>query len=238
MEEIYANVKHPKPSPNQAGPRSSERRFHGAALLCLGLLSVFLLAGLIGLGVHSAELSALKANLTERLQASDNEFPPLTVERDLLNASLVEITKELDRLSKQRTCPAGWRMFSRACYLLSSESGSWEKGREDCRDRGANLVVIESTEEQKFLSNFTTGGTQAWIGLTDRDKEGTWIWINRAPLSLQPVKYWRKDQPDNGDGYKTLGEEDCAHIITGGDEKNWNDLSCDTTLRWICEKLV
>ena len=35
-----------------SGPRSSERRFHGAVVLCLGLLSVFLLAGLIGLGVH------------------------------------------------------------------------------------------------------------------------------------------------------------------------------------------
>lgn len=34
-----------------SGPRSSERRFHGYVVLCLGLLSVSLLAGLIGLGV-------------------------------------------------------------------------------------------------------------------------------------------------------------------------------------------
>ncbi|XP_035860395.1 uncharacterized protein LOC116050441 isoform X4 [Sander lucioperca] len=77
MDDIYANVEHyksvdPRPSTNQTGPRSSERRFHGAVVLCLGLLSVFLLAGIICLGVHSAELSTIKANLTECLQASDN----------------------------------------------------------------------------------------------------------------------------------------------------------------------
>ena len=47
-----------------------------------------------------------------------------------------------------RACPPGWMMFSDACYYLSCECGSWEKGRQDCTDRGASLVVINSTEEQ------------------------------------------------------------------------------------------
>ncbi|XP_078119044.1 uncharacterized protein LOC144525854 [Sander vitreus] len=100
MEVIYANVENevnksvnPRPSTNQTGPRSSERRFHGAVVLCLGLLSVFLLAGLIGLGVHSA-------NLAERLQASDDKSSSLTEERDRLNSSLTEMAKELDRLQQ------------------------------------------------------------------------------------------------------------------------------------------
>ncbi|XP_041806919.1 CD209 antigen-like [Chelmon rostratus] len=195
MDEIYVNVKHdksakPRASANQTGPRSSGRRFHGAVVLFLGLLNVFLLAGLIGLGVHyydsvqhsAAELSAMRADLTERLQASDGEFSSLTEERDLLNASLVKITQELNRLSP---CPAGWTKFRCACYLLSNESGSWETGREDCSARGADLVVVDSTEEQRFLSNFTAEGTLAWIGLTDRVKEGTWTWIDGAPLTLK-----------------------------------------------------
>lgn len=47
-----------------------------------------------------------------------------------------------------QTCPTGWTMFNVSCYLLSNESGSWEKGRQDCRARGADLVIIDSHEEQ------------------------------------------------------------------------------------------
>ncbi|KAA8593042.1 hypothetical protein FQN60_018497, partial [Etheostoma spectabile] len=212
MEPIYANSYIPKPrsSTNQSGPRSSERRFHGAVVLCLGLLNVFLLAGLIGLDFDSVQ----------RLQASDHMLSSLTTERDWLNANLTEMTKELNR----NPCPAEWRMSSCACYLLSAESGSWEDGRDDCSQRGAHLV--------KFLSNFTKNETQAWIGLTDKAEEGTWKWINEAPLS---VKYWQESQPDNGGGHSHLGEEDCAHIkITGGKStQNWNDLLCKTSLKWI-----
>ncbi|XP_071338201.1 CD209 antigen-like protein E [Trachinotus anak] len=246
MEEIYVNVEcakpvNSRPSTNQTGPSSSERRFHGAVVLSLGLLSGFLLAALIGLSVHyndskqhsAAELSAVKANLTERLQISNNKLSSLTEERDQLNANLTEMTKELNRLHGE-SCPAEWRRLSVACYLLSTESGSWEKGREDCRDRGADLVVIDSHEEQIFLSYLVEEETHAWIGLTDKVKEGNWTWINDAPLSL---RYWWKTQPDNGGGHKHLGEEDCAHIIIGNNLNNWNDASCGTSLKWICEKM-
>ncbi|XP_062287776.1 CD209 antigen-like protein C [Scomber scombrus] len=294
MEEIYVNVEYIKsvdstPPTNQTGPRSSERRFHGAVVLCLGLLSVFLLAGLIGLGVHYSDVNhglteerdLLNANLTEtteelhRLQSLSKQnsdvIRGLTEERDLLNINLTETTQELHRLqslSKQnsdvvrglteerdllnaklsettkklhrlqclsmqnQTCPAGWKMFSCSCYRLSSERGSWSTGRQDCRERGADLVVINSLEEQKFFSTFTEKETMSWIGLTDRDTEGTWKWIDGTLLTLS---YWGTNQPDNGAG--TYGEEDCAHFYTGSKTlNNWNDLPCRVYLQWTCEK--
>lgn len=48
----------------------------------------------------------------------------------------------------EKACPAGWRRFMCSCYLLSSESGSWTRGGQDCTNRGAHLVIIDSTEEQ------------------------------------------------------------------------------------------
>ncbi|XP_070771074.1 CD209 antigen-like protein C [Enoplosus armatus] len=228
MEEIHVNVEHEKSvdsqaSQNRTGPRSSERRLHAAAVLCLGLLSVFLLARLIGFGVHYHECSSL------------------TGERDLLNARITGMAEELHRLQNlskhvvltcETSCPAGWRRFSRACYLLSDESGSWDKGREDCRDRGADLVVINSPEEQTFLFGLTK--KDAWMGLNDRDEEGTWKWIDGTPLTLT---CWVEPQPDNGGGDPEWGEEDCAHMRTEGDTY-WNDLSCEASLQWICEKIA
>ncbi|XP_051259620.1 CD209 antigen-like protein E [Dicentrarchus labrax] len=244
MEEIYVNVKYDdcadlRASQNQRGPKSSERRFHGSVVLCLGLLTVLLLVGLIGLSVHyhvsaqrsAAELSSIKANLTERLQAIDNKSCSLTEERDLLNARITEMTQELERLtSLVKTCPEGWKMFNNTCYLLSNESGTWDKAREDCRNRGADLVVINSEEEETFLSKFIP--YNAWIGLTDREEEGTWKWIDGTPLTLT---YWGLHQPDNGGGDPLWGEEDCAHIRTEV-STHWNDLSCEASLRWICEQ--
>ncbi|XP_036965817.1 CD209 antigen-like protein E [Acanthopagrus latus] len=239
MEEIYVNsgfIKsvEPRPSTNQRGPR----RFHGAVVLCLGLLCVVPLAGLISLGVayyasercSAAHLSTIRDNLTECLQASNTTFPCLTENGDLLKDRITETTKE-----PRCSCPEGWKMFHCACFFLSGESGNWDKGRDDCIDRGADLVVINSAEEQTFLSNFTKEKTMAWIGMTDRVKEGAWTWIDRTPVTFQ---YWKTSQPDNGGGHHTLGHEDCAHIIIGGSHLNWNDLSCKTSLRWICEKVV
>ncbi|XP_042372467.1 C-type lectin domain family 10 member A-like, partial [Plectropomus leopardus] len=169
----------------------------------------------------AADLSTIKDNLTERLQASENKISSLTEDRDRLKARINEMTAE-------ETCPAGWRKFSSACYFLSDVFGSWDEGRKDCRDRGADLVVIDSSAEQTFLHEFTE--TVAWIGLTDREEEGTWKWIDGTPLTFRK---WQKKQPDNGGGNPLWGAEDCVHIIPSNE---WNDLSCETSIQWICEK--
>ncbi|KAK9538101.1 hypothetical protein VZT92_005658 [Zoarces viviparus] len=227
MEELYVNVENDEPvdsspSSNRTGLRSPKSRSHGAVVLSLGLLSVFLLAGLIGLGVH--------------YRASEDKLSSVSEERDLLNASLTNLTKEMDRLQRwckqKKTCPEGWRMFSCSCYLLSTRSGTWEESRKDCRDKGADLVIIDSLQEQKFLLSIITDHT--WIGLSDRDEEGTWKWVDGTPLT---EAYWGLDEPNNGGG--DLGEEDCSEIVVGMNaERNWNDLRCDNSRHWICENLA
>uniref|UniRef100_A0A8C6TFZ4 C-type lectin domain-containing protein n=1 Tax=Neogobius melanostomus TaxID=47308 RepID=A0A8C6TFZ4_9GOBI len=135
-------------------------------------------------------------------------------------------------MKKWVVCPPGWRMFGCNCYLVSNESNKWRKGQKDCRNRGAHLVVVDSTEEQTFLSGLTEERTYLWIGLSDSAVEGEWKWVSGSPLTLS---FWRAQQPDNGGDSGGLGEEDCAHITTGTNSSNWNDLSCNTNLQWICE---
>ncbi|XP_023192346.1 CD209 antigen-like protein C [Xiphophorus maculatus] len=232
MEEIYMNADPVKtvcqiPVRKNEGPGSSKKRLYVGAIISLGLLNVFLLIRLISLGVFY--------NLTDRLQDSNNQLSAMIEERDRLNATLTEMSNEMIRLQsllkKKKICPAGWMMFNSSCYFLSTSSGSWNKAREDCRNRGGDLVVINDDDEQNFLS--TIINKEPWIGLNDIETEGSWKWVDDTPLTQLLTKHWAKKQPDNGGGDPQWGEEDCAQILT---YKLWNDCKCSSSMQWICEK--
>ncbi|XP_054471830.1 CD209 antigen-like protein A [Anoplopoma fimbria] len=115
----------------------------------------------------------------------DDKLSSVSEERDQLNDELTKVTKVMERLQRlcqqKKTCPAGWRMFSCSCYLLSEESASWDESRQDCRDKGSDLVIVDTLEEQEFLTSLIR--KSSWIGLSDRDNEGTWTWIDGTPLT-------------------------------------------------------
>ncbi|XP_064782793.1 C-type lectin domain family 4 member E-like isoform X4 [Oncorhynchus masou masou] len=135
-----------------------------------------------------------------------------------------------DQHSERTCCSDGWKKFECSCYFISSEEKTWEKSRQDCLERGTDLVIINSKEEQEFLFHFKK---RVWIGLTDRETEETWKWVDGTPLTTE---YWYDPQPDNAG---STGEEDCVEIHKDQSPLTaWNDLSCDCKLNWICEKVA
>ena len=62
----------------------------------------------------------------------------------------------------------------------------WSKSLEDVKDRaaaeGAHLVTINDEAEQKWLLGFF-GNHLYWIGLSDAEKEGEWVWQNGEPVT-------------------------------------------------------
>uniref|UniRef100_A0A668A767 C-type lectin domain-containing protein n=1 Tax=Myripristis murdjan TaxID=586833 RepID=A0A668A767_9TELE len=117
----------------------------------------------------------------------------------------------------------GWIYFSSSCYFLSSENKNWNDSRQDCLGRGADLVIINSREEQSFLKNF---GLTVWIGLSDLETEGEWKWVDGSSLSYTS---WMENEPnDHGKS------EDCGELVPEKD--GWNDFPCSAGRPWICEK--
>ena len=70
---------------------------------------------------------------------------------------------------------------------------------------GGHLVVINSQNEQNWLNaTFGTGtNAQYWIGFTDVEQEGNWVWINGDPVIYTN---WAPDgQPDGSGDYGWCG---------------------------------
>uniref|UniRef100_A0A7N6ADJ7 C-type lectin domain-containing protein n=2 Tax=Anabas testudineus TaxID=64144 RepID=A0A7N6ADJ7_ANATE len=100
--------------------------------------------------------------------------------------------------SAGKLCPEGWKKFGCSCYFKSTEEKIWFESRDDCRDRGSDLVIINSKEEQEFIANLSMT-VESWIGLTRRWTNGwKWEWVDRSPLTetlrapgeLEDTSYW------------------------------------------------
>ena len=120
----------------------------------------------------------------------------------------------------------------------------WDNARKSCEDVGGNLIKIETKEENTFLLNTflqipsSEVFIEAWIGLSDKDKEGKFVWTDGTPQSNnEDCTVWADDQPNDED------DQDCVEIANGvfwpGGPPQigvWNDFQCDKELKYICEK--
>ncbi|KAM9313643.1 C-type lectin domain family 4 member E-like isoform 1-T1 [Pholidichthys leucotaenia] len=126
-------------------------------------------------------------------------------------------------------CPQSWLRFDSSCYYISSQRRTWDQSRQDCMQRDADLVIINSRREQAFITGFTEA---AWVGMTDREVEGTWIWVDGTPVDRKGL-LWALGQPDD-----SLGGEDCGDLRTMSDFLGLNDFNCIARMQWICERAV
>ncbi|CAL8352378.1 unnamed protein product [Gadus morhua 'NCC'] len=124
---------------------------------------------------------------------------------------------ELDEFTLQ-----GWMFHNKSFYLISTTKKNWTASREDCLQRNADLVVINSREEHGFVSRLMG---PSWLGLSGRETEGTLKWVDGTPMTSS----WRHVKPrDDG------GAEAC--VVAG--EDGWSEEPCDRLHHWICEKVV
>ena len=138
-------------------------------------------------------------------------------------------------------CDEGWEAYGDKCFKRFDEKKSWEEAEAACKESSAHLTKINSKEENDFLLNTFLEiphgevNREAWIGLTDKEKEGTFVWTDGT---VAEYTNWADEQPNDEDN-----EQDCAEIANGvfwpGGESQigvWNDFQCSRELMYICKK--
>uniref|UniRef100_A0A3B4D7G2 C-type lectin domain-containing protein n=1 Tax=Pygocentrus nattereri TaxID=42514 RepID=A0A3B4D7G2_PYGNA len=171
-------------------------------------------------------------------------YTSLTIERDQIQTNndnmkneMGQLQKEKETLQKKLSLLEQEKItFRDSFYYISTEKKSWSASRQFCRERGADLVIINSREEQEFIGK-VFGCTEAWIGVTDRHSEGDWKWVDGSALTTSK-KFWFNGEPNDYEG-----NEDCA--VSGykgaGSERvsTWADYPCyhhEIKFVGICEK--
>uniref|UniRef100_A0A671UC06 C-type lectin domain-containing protein n=1 Tax=Sparus aurata TaxID=8175 RepID=A0A671UC06_SPAAU len=125
-------------------------------------------------------------------------------------------------------CQEGWEQNGLQCYYFSTDKLTWEQARDECRRDGADLVKIESEDEQVEHTAMVEGEDKFWIGLTDSVTEDTCL------------TFWSKGEPDDWKGVNnaSVNGEDCVRMGEkyGSHLKCWFDKSCMAPQKRICEK--
>ncbi|XP_047453844.1 C-type lectin domain family 7 member A-like isoform X2 [Mugil cephalus] len=173
----------------------------GLVLVCAVLVSVVFVL------VHSVKqqrrdnvkLTEEKLQLWTERAALERRTEELSRDRDRLTWTMGVILDydsfPVSALCPDRVCKScldGWVLFQSKCYLFTKSeyhSGwkDWERSREDCSRRNADLVAIDSEEEQEFINNHTEEYRDKnhgyWIGLT-KDTWGSWTWADGRNLTV------------------------------------------------------
>ena len=63
-------------------------------------------------------------------------------------------------------CPDGYVSWYRNCYKLVMEPATWDAAQTACKQQGGNLVSIDMSYDQAFVTGVVLQGrADAWIGL-------------------------------------------------------------------------
>ncbi|KAF5889905.1 C-type lectin domain family 4 member E-like isoform X1, partial [Clarias magur] len=160
------------------------------------------------LTIEKAKLQTSYNNLAIERDKLQTSYNALTVESDKLQTSYNNLSVQGDQLKSRCTLSKDrlqsvwervgyqrpFRPFNRlfsggscfnsssSLYFMSFGRKSWNDSRQFCRDNGADLLIINSKEEQDFIGK-KLGMSDFWIGLSERRIEGQWKWVDGTPLT-------------------------------------------------------
>ncbi|XP_056592131.1 CD209 antigen-like protein E [Triplophysa dalaica] len=170
------------------------------------------------------KMSYMNLEYSEALSSLEMNYSRLNGEREELQINLtytiqktLQLEAELKKWNSEKGL--GW-------YFISREKKNWTESRQHCRDRGGDLVIIHTEEEQMLVSSITK--ERNWIGLSYNENESVLKWVDGTPLDLG---FWVQGEP-NGLGRS----ENCIEMLPSSQPKNnWNDAVCSIQNTFICE---
>ncbi|XP_039677178.1 C-type lectin domain family 12 member B-like isoform X1 [Perca fluviatilis] len=160
-----------------------------------------------------------------------NNYSWLQSSYQTLSVNHSQLQDEVKKLKNRikvvvKSCPHGWTRFGHSWYFKSEEKKTWYDSRDDCQQRGADLVVINNDEEQEFVTELSKDG-EFWIGLWYEWTQREWKWVDGSPLT---EKFWAAGQP--------LHDSEWNPGTCCDQQGKWTQGYYNDNRKWICEKII
>ena len=117
------------------------------------------------------------------------------------------------------------KTFNGSRYRLTN-AGTWEQAQAEARSVGGNLVTINSAAEDNWLKQNYGTSEAFWMGLSDKDQEGTFKWASGEAVTYTN---WAPGEPNDWQGTQDFGR------VNFGSNRQWDDDHFYTTYRGIIE---
>ncbi|KAK7113645.1 hypothetical protein V1264_012895 [Littorina saxatilis] len=143
----------------------------------------------------------------------------------LLAAGMLLLTQLAESYSSR--CRTGWSSYRHNCYLVIKDRQSWTGAQVVCEMLNANLATITSSSENSAVARMvkSAGAYDAWVGLNDFAKEGSFHGIKSS--SRASYTCWKSGQPNNFGG-----NQNCAALYSN---MFWHDDNCSLSKMFVCE---
>uniref|UniRef100_A0A8C5T5E2 Mannose receptor C-type 1 n=1 Tax=Malurus cyaneus samueli TaxID=2593467 RepID=A0A8C5T5E2_9PASS len=122
-------------------------------------------------------------------------------------------------LSEYKTTADGWVVYEDKLYFFNQEQVSMEKAQEFCRQHSADLAVVNSDSERKFLQRELKKNVRIII-------TASLNWIDGTPVTYVA---WAPNEPNF-----LNNEENCVVMLS--EHGMWNDVNCGSANKFVCEK--
>ncbi|XP_069651825.1 C-type lectin domain family 17, member A-like [Haliaeetus albicilla] len=132
-------------------------------------LGVLVAAGAVGIGLGTRSL--------------DQALTEVRLQQQQLQQDLATLRQLLGGLCQR--CPWGWAPFGGNCYLFVGGSRRWREAEGSCAAQGGHLLILNTPEEQDFVLRSAPQPRGYWLGLSDREQEGEWRWLDGTPPAFR-----------------------------------------------------
>ncbi|XP_072020401.1 macrophage mannose receptor 1-like [Amphiura filiformis] len=119
----------------------------------------------------------------------------------------------------------GYTDYFNNCFKLYQDTLSYEEARATCEADGTTLATIKDGYDEAFIETMMNidNVRNAWIGLQDLDKDGSYTWLDNWPVLFTK---WGRNEPSMGDG------EGCVRVNS---DMVWQDHGCENSYSFICK---
>ncbi|XP_063959089.1 macrophage mannose receptor 1-like [Lytechinus pictus] len=111
-------------------------------------------------------------------------------------------------------------VYDQSCYYFSTLIENFKTSKSRCENFGMHLVYIESEDEEQFLISKREDDTDYWIGMASVG------WRDGSQINYKNFR----------DVQSTFDRGGLCFLLRHPDF-DWHDMTCDSTHRYICEKV-